>query len=341
MVVPPGWNVTEPIGIAIKLYEIVDKLNNAPSRAIDFKEKIESLAGSLSSLEEVLLRIGDGRAPRLPANDFAQLRKEVIGLQKCIQQCEKFIAPFVPLTGDGSKKPSTAAKARWVWDEKKGDEHSKQIEDRIHRINLKLSINALYVTERLTLYHPLTALSARAHTPQSDIPREPVPSRSDTLATLPPYTSPRQDGKQKGWDEQPQTPGSLLNIQLEASPGERSKNDAYKSWLPSPTVASPELSPITSSKRDSGTLNLDESSKSSLDSTFTSSGTGSETASSTFRSPFASPDLPSRDGAERLRHDSVYSEYSLDNFSPQNLLQNLKDTSMCVSSLLYLLRPHN
>lgn len=155
------------------------------------------------------------------------------------------------------------------------------------------------------------------------------------MATLPPYTPPKQDRTQKDWDKQPQTPGSILDISLEASPGEKSKNNATKSWLPSPMVASPEISPISSSKMISGTLNLDESSKSSLDSPFTPSGTRSGTASSTSRSPFTSPDLPSRDGAERVRQDSVYSEFSLDSYSPQYLLQNLKDTSMCVSSLPY------
>ena len=186
------------------------------------------------------------------------------------------------------------------------------------------------MTERLTLYHVLTALSARAHTPQMDIPREPVPSRSDTLATLPPYTSPKQDGKQKDWDKQPKTPGSILGIPLEASLDEKSKNIAKKPWLPSPTVASPEFSPIFSSKRISGTLNLDEFSGSSLDSPFTPSGTPAGTASSTSRSPFTPPDLLWRDSAERVRQDSVYSEFSLDSFSPQNLLQKLKDTWMCV-----------
>ena len=143
MVVPPGWNVTEPIGIAIKLYEIGEKLNHAPKSAKYFKSKIESLAGSLSLLEEVLLRIGDGGAARPPADNFAQLRNEVNELQECIQRCEKFIATFVPLTSDGSKKPSAAAKARWVWDEKKGHEHSAQIESHIHRISFNLNINAL------------------------------------------------------------------------------------------------------------------------------------------------------------------------------------------------------
>lgn len=192
------------------------------------------------------------------------------------------------------------------------------------------------MTERLTLYHALTALSARAHAAQLDVPRESVQSRSDTLATLPPYISPKQDGKQKDWDKQPQTPGGILGIPFEASTGEKSKDNANTSWLPYPTVASPEAGPISPSKRISGTLNLDDSSKSSLDSLFTSPGTHSRTASSTFISPFTSPDIPSRDGAERLRQDSVYSEFSLDSFSPQHLLQNLKDTSMCVSSLPYL-----
>ena len=143
MVVPPGWNVTEPIGIAIKLYEIAEKLNHAPSRAKHFKSKIERLGHTLSSLEKVLGRFGDGRAAPLPADSLVQLQKEVVELQECIKHCEEFIATFVPLTGDGSKKSSAAAKARWVWDEKKVNELSAQIESHIHCINLDLSIIAL------------------------------------------------------------------------------------------------------------------------------------------------------------------------------------------------------
>ena len=157
-----------------------------------------------------------------------------------------------------------------------------------------------------------------------DIPREPAPSRS---ATLPPYSSPEQEGKQKYWDIQPQTPNSILGMPFEASPGDKSKNNADAYCWPFPMVASPEASPMSPSKRISSAL--------SLDSPFTPSGSRSGTASSSSRSPFASPDLPSRDGAERFRQGSVYSEFSLDDISPQHLLQDLKDTSMCVSSLLY------
>ena len=184
------------------------------------------------------------------------------------------------------------------------------------------------------LYHVLIAFSDRAHTAQAvDTPREPVQSRSDTLATLPPYTSPKQDGKQKDWEKQPQTPGSILDIPLGTSPGEKWKN-TNESWLPSPTVASPEFGPTSTSNRMSG-VSLGESSISNPDSRFTPSRTTSGTASSIFRSPFVSPDLLSRDGAERVRHDSVYSEFSLDTFSPQHLLQNPKEASMCVSCLHY------
>ena len=140
MVVPPGWNVTEPIGIAIKLYEIAEKLNHAPNSAKHFKSKIERLGATLSTLEKVILRI---RAAPLPADGLAQLQKEVVGLQECIKQCEEFIATFVSLTGDGSKKSSAAAKARWVWDEKKGNEFSAQIESHINYINFNLSIISL------------------------------------------------------------------------------------------------------------------------------------------------------------------------------------------------------
>ena len=157
-----------------------------------------------------------------------------------------------------------------------------------------------------------------------DIPREPAPSRS---ATLPPYSSVEQEGKQKDWDIQPQTPDNIFGIPLEPSPGDKSKNNADACGWPFPIVASPEAGPVSPSKRISSTL--------SLDGPFTPSGTRSGTASSSSRSPFASPDLPSRDSTERFRQGSVSSEFSLDNFSSQYLLQDLKNTSMCVSSLFY------
>ena len=143
MVVPPGWNVTEPIGLAIKLYEIAEKLKYAPESAKYFKSKIKRLGQSLSLLQEVLVWIGVGRAAPLPAESFAQLKEEVVALQERIQECEEFIATFVPLTDDGGRRPSAAARARWVWDEKKGNEYSAQIESHIHFINFNLSINAL------------------------------------------------------------------------------------------------------------------------------------------------------------------------------------------------------
>ena len=139
----PGWNVTEPLNIAIELYKIAEKLNHAPSRAKDFKSRIERLGHTLSGLERVLLRIAEGRAAPLPADSLAHLQQEVAGLQECIKNCEVFIASFVSLTGDGSKKSSAAAKARWVWDEKKGNEYLAQIESHINSMNLNFHIIAL------------------------------------------------------------------------------------------------------------------------------------------------------------------------------------------------------
>ena len=89
------------------------------------------------------MSIGDGTATPLPANRLAQLQEEVVALQECIQQCEEFLATFVPLTGDGSRRSSAAAKARWVWDEEKGNTYSAQIDSHIHLITFNLSINAL------------------------------------------------------------------------------------------------------------------------------------------------------------------------------------------------------
>ena len=143
MVVPPGWNVTEPIGLAVKLYKLAEKLKHAPESAKYFESKIERLGGLLSSLQDVLMSIGDGTAAPLSANSFAQLKKEIMALQKCIQQCEEFIASFVPLTGDGSRRPSAAARARWVWDEEKGKECSAQIDEHFQFLNLALSIITL------------------------------------------------------------------------------------------------------------------------------------------------------------------------------------------------------
>ena len=135
MVVPPGWNVTEPIGVAIRLYQIADKLKDAPRSTKAFLSKIEGLGASLKVLEQVLQGLGhDGDAPH-PAVNFIQLRKEVVALQECVKHCEEFIGSFIPLTA--------TARARWVLSQGKAKDYTRLIESHINGIQLNLSVNAL------------------------------------------------------------------------------------------------------------------------------------------------------------------------------------------------------
>ncbi|KAG8533011.1 uncharacterized protein KY384_001793 [Bacidia gigantensis] len=191
----PGWNVTEPISLAYRLYRIAQQLQYAPESAKELKSKIEDFDSSLRSLQEVLDKLDGSSETSLSAHRLAQLRKEVVQGEKCIKRCEDFIADFPGITSDGSKRAAGAGAALWLWKKDRAEKLTEQMESHIRHISFILQINTF----------------AQAHSPQGNTRRNSKTEMQD----LPPYTCPpHPTNPDTYFQRQPQTPSSFLNIQL-------------------------------------------------------------------------------------------------------------------------------
>lgn len=140
--IPPGWNVTEPIGLAAGLYKVIESLKSAPEDAKAFTAKIERFRRSLTELHRVL----DDSLAFDPSRDQAYLREALADCQSCVRRCQNFHDSFQKLSQDGAAKFANAAQAaRWVWRDRKIVKLRDEIDSQMSNIGLTLLIKSLCV----------------------------------------------------------------------------------------------------------------------------------------------------------------------------------------------------
>ena len=92
--VPPGWNVTEPLRIAIQAIRTLEAIHHAPEEAKDFRSNIDSFDASVKGLQSVLKQlqpvVETGRSLDSPPDTYTTLEKELMGSRDCITRCEEF-----------------------------------------------------------------------------------------------------------------------------------------------------------------------------------------------------------------------------------------------------------
>ena len=138
----PGWNVTEPIDLSIRLYVVVETLRSAPDSAKVFVSKIKNFSANLSDLQGVLESHSAGHS----LQDPKRLCATVIECQDCVKRCEEFSEGFGKLTKDGGGKMDGAVQsARWALQEKKVARLRIEIDDRLKDLELALVIKTLCV----------------------------------------------------------------------------------------------------------------------------------------------------------------------------------------------------
>ena len=138
----PGWNVSEPIDLAYKLYEVVESLRNAPESAKAFVSKIKNFRGNLKELQRILETDTASRSPQ----DLEHLRATVLACEDCVKRCEEYGEGFGKLTRDGKAKMDGAGQAaRWTLQEKKWTRLRDEIDDQMNNIGLTLQIKTLCV----------------------------------------------------------------------------------------------------------------------------------------------------------------------------------------------------
>ncbi len=139
----PGWNVSEPVELAFKLYGVVEALRSAPDNAKAFVSKINHFSGNLKELQMVLKSNMAAHSPQ----ELERLRAIVVDCEACVKRCEEFSKDFGKLTRDGKGKMDGAGQAAlWALQEKKKVPRLKEeVDGHTAAISLALQIRTLCV----------------------------------------------------------------------------------------------------------------------------------------------------------------------------------------------------
>lgn len=138
--IPPGWNVTEPISLAASLIRVIESLKAAPDDAKAFTAKIETFQRALRKLQRVL-----ERSLKLdPYADHFDLRETLADCQVCVQRCERFQESFQKLSSDGTANMTNASQAaRWVWNHRHIVKLRNEIDAQMNNVGLTLLFKSM------------------------------------------------------------------------------------------------------------------------------------------------------------------------------------------------------
>ena len=140
--IPPGWNVTEPLSLAASLYRVVESLKAAPEEAKAFTTQIENFSRSLKQLQRV---IDEELAPD-PREDHEDLLAILANCQLCVERCQKFQESFQELSkAESARRANAGQVALWVWNNRNIVRLRHEIDSQMSNITFNLQIKNLYV----------------------------------------------------------------------------------------------------------------------------------------------------------------------------------------------------
>lgn len=119
---PPGWNVTEPLHIAARFAVFVQKYRGAPQQIKTFASEVEVFCGALKVFERCFKNPESS-----PAEDLDSLKAISDDFQRCANNCKAFIRRFFDQFGTSAKEDAgaggrlnaqinrAAAQVNWIW----------------------------------------------------------------------------------------------------------------------------------------------------------------------------------------------------------------------------------
>ena len=209
----PGWNISEPIDLAYKLYEVVESLRFAPESAKAFVSKINNFSGNLKSLQKILEKDTASHSTQ----DLDQLRSTVLECQACVKRCEEYSEGFGKLTKDGRGKMDGAGQAaRWTLQEKRVARLREEIDTQMSSISLTLAIQSLCVGFASTIFDFAQNKTDKQSGARQDshMPTDGFspPIRSGTAFSLPPYSSPQPNWTPADSVQHAKAPADILRL---------------------------------------------------------------------------------------------------------------------------------
>ena len=143
--VPPGWNVTEPIRVAYETIRKFQAMRRAPAEAQNFRTNIESFNTSVRFLQNVIQQlrpvIETSKSLEAPLENVDLLETDLETAWRCIQRCEQFSTRYDALIhGNGNFLNRQVRSGRWVWELPEVKDLYKQQQKCMDNIKFKLQI---------------------------------------------------------------------------------------------------------------------------------------------------------------------------------------------------------
>lgn len=104
----PGWNVTEPLNVAISLCRMVREYHGALNEMKDFAASVGEFCLILEAFKECLARLDT-----IPPNVLQRLQSTSSACQICMEECKTFTDRF-----SADRKVGPGQRLTWMWKEK-------------------------------------------------------------------------------------------------------------------------------------------------------------------------------------------------------------------------------
>lgn len=104
----PGWNVTEPLNVAISLCRIIRTYHGASNEIMDFTASVGEFGLILEAFQQCLAKLDT-----IPSNDLRRLQSTASDCQKCMEDCKRFTDEYF---ADSTVGPGQ--RLAWMWKER-------------------------------------------------------------------------------------------------------------------------------------------------------------------------------------------------------------------------------
>ena len=145
----PGWNASEPVELAVKLYHVVESFKSAPEESKSFVSKVNSFSRSLNKLQKTLDDAPAIPPPSTSSQSLDDLKATLEECKSCVAKCEAFAEHFQKLTrtggGGGGGLASAGQASKWVWRDKESARLRQEIDSQMASIGLNLTIETTCV----------------------------------------------------------------------------------------------------------------------------------------------------------------------------------------------------
>lgn len=139
--IPPGWNVTEPLQIAGKFYIFVRAYRGADEEIKSFASQVNTFRAALKALDECLMN-----PDSTPLDDNDPLKVASDGCKRCAENCQKFIKNFFrqfdpkQLDEPARDEVGPGQRLNWIWKKDAATKLELEMSQQVNYINLHLNI---------------------------------------------------------------------------------------------------------------------------------------------------------------------------------------------------------